>query len=52
MLWVLVVFLALVVNVHADYTAGDDVVELTKKNFKQVVKQSDDVWLVQFYAPW
>ena len=36
----------------AVYTASDDVVELTASNFNNKVIQSDDVWLVEFYAPW
>ena len=27
-------------------------VELTDKNFKKLVLQSDDMWLVEFFAPW
>jgi protein disulfide-isomerase A6 len=30
----------------------DDVVELTEANFKKLVLQSDDMWLVEFFAPW
>jgi len=29
-----------------------DVVELTDANFEQLVIQSDDIWLVEFFAPW
>ncbi|XP_061609497.1 protein disulfide-isomerase A6 isoform X1 [Phyllopteryx taeniolatus] len=29
-----------------------DVVELTDDNFDKMVLQSDDVWLVEFFAPW
>ena len=29
-----------------------DVVELTASNFKKLVLQSDDMWLVEFFAPW
>lgn len=29
-----------------------DVVELTDDNFDKLVLQSDDVWLVEFFAPW
>ena len=36
----------------ADYFPSDDVVELTASNFNSKVIQSDDVWLVEFYAPW
>ncbi|XP_041360627.1 protein disulfide-isomerase A6 homolog [Gigantopelta aegis] len=34
--------------------AGDpkDVVELTDSNFEELVLKSDDLWLVEFYAPW
>lgn len=30
----------------------DEVVELTDSNFDKLVLNSDDVWLVEFYAPW
>ena len=29
-----------------------DVVKLTDKNFEEVVLASDDIWLVEFFAPW
>ncbi|XP_044740990.1 protein disulfide-isomerase A6 homolog [Chrysoperla carnea] len=29
-----------------------DVIELTDKNFDELVMKSDDIWLVEFYAPW
>jgi len=31
---------------------GKDVVELTDSNFEQLVVNSDDMWLVEFFAPW
>ena len=31
---------------------GKDVVELTDNNFEQLVINSDDMWLVEFFAPW
>jgi len=34
------------------YTAKDDVVDLTEKNFQSQVLDSDVPWLVEFYAPW
>ena len=34
------------------YTRKDAVVELTPDNFDQRVKDSDGVWIVEFYAPW
>lgn len=36
----------------AFYTQGGDVVVLTDKNFNQEVVKSNDVWLVEFFAPW
>lgn len=32
--------------------AASDVVKLTAKNFKKEVLQSDNYWLVEFFAPW
>lgn len=32
--------------------SDDDVIELTENNFKKLVLQSDDMWLVEFFAPW
>ncbi|XP_011206958.1 protein disulfide-isomerase A6 homolog [Bactrocera dorsalis] len=31
---------------------SDAVIELTDDNFDKLVLQSDDVWLVEFFAPW
>lgn len=31
---------------------GSNVVELTDSNFDKLVLDSDDLWLVEFYAPW
>uniref|UniRef100_A0A7G3AUH1 Protein disulfide-isomerase A6 homolog n=1 Tax=Lutzomyia longipalpis TaxID=7200 RepID=A0A7G3AUH1_LUTLO len=31
---------------------SDDVIELTDSNFDKLVLNSDDVWLVEFFAPW
>jgi protein disulfide-isomerase A6 len=33
------------------YSGGDDVVELTEKDFNKKVLKSDGVWAVEFYAP-
>lgn len=33
-------------------SSTDDVIELTDANFDKLVLQSDDVWLVEFFAPW
>lgn len=31
---------------------SNDVIELTESNFDEKVLKSDDLWLVEFYAPW
>uniref|UniRef100_T1JB37 Protein disulfide-isomerase A6 homolog n=1 Tax=Strigamia maritima TaxID=126957 RepID=T1JB37_STRMM len=31
---------------------GKDVIELTDGNFEETVLESEDMWLVEFYAPW
>lgn len=33
-------------------TPSEDVVELTDNNFDKLVLQSEDMWLVEFFAPW
>jgi len=32
--------------------SSDDVIELTEANFDKLVMKSDDMWLVEFFAPW
>lgn len=39
-------------TITALYTQSDDVVELTAGNFDHKVVNSDELWLVEFYAPW
>jgi protein disulfide-isomerase A6 len=34
------------------YTPKDHVVELTVSNFQEQVVKSNDLWVVEFYAPW
>lgn len=31
---------------------GNDVIELTDDNFDKLVLNSEDIWLVEFFAPW
>jgi protein disulfide-isomerase A6 len=33
-------------------SGGSDVVELTDTNFNALVMESNDIWLVEFFAPW
>jgi protein disulfide-isomerase A6 len=47
-----VTVLCSVVLTEALYGSNSDVVELTAGNFDGKVIQSDDIWLVEFYAPW
>lgn len=36
----------------AMYGSSDDVVELTEANFDRLVMKGDEIWIVEFYAPW
>lgn len=45
-------FLVLIHFVSSLYSEGDDVVILTESNFDSSVIQSNDKWMVEFYAPW
>lgn len=47
------VFLLLAVSAASGlYSEDDDVIELGSFNFDSLVKESNDLWLVEFYAPW
>jgi len=39
-------------NVWALYPSSSEVIELTPSNFDKLVIQSDDIWIVEFFAPW
>ncbi|KAL1465673.1 hypothetical protein WDU94_005224 [Cyamophila willieti] len=41
-----------VVSVHCLYPSHSDVVKLTVSNFDSKVINSDEVWIVEYYAPW
>ncbi len=47
----LLLSLALLGRVQGLYESGD-VLTLTETNFDRLVKNSDSVWIVEFYAPW
>ncbi|KAH9413457.1 Protein disulfide-isomerase A6 [Dermatophagoides pteronyssinus] len=48
--WIL---LATVLNIaNALYDRSSDVIELTPTNFQSRVIDSDDIWIVEFFAPW
>jgi len=52
MLIYLVVTLLCITHTFALYPSNGDVVELTPSNFDRLVVQGDEVWVVEFYAPW
>ncbi|XP_045446332.1 protein disulfide-isomerase A6 homolog [Melitaea cinxia] len=37
---------------YALYDSSSDVVELSPSNFERLVTNSDEVWIVEFFAPW
>jgi len=47
-----VVSLLLVNTCLGLYDSKSPVVQLNKGNFKKLVLDSDDLWFVEFYAPW
>jgi len=50
MVWIAVAMLLL--GASAEYTEEDDVIILTADNFDETVIASDELWFVEFYAPW
>ncbi|KAF4523487.1 hypothetical protein B566_EDAN004556 [Ephemera danica] len=42
----------LVSSTFALYPSSSGVIELTPANFDKLVIQSDDIWIVEFFAPW
>ncbi|CAK1601671.1 unnamed protein product [Parnassius mnemosyne] len=44
--------LLFVAGSYALYDSSSDVVELTPSNFDRLVTKSDEVWIVEFFAPW
>ncbi|CAH0724569.1 unnamed protein product, partial [Brenthis ino] len=42
----------LVTGSYALYDSSSDVVQLTPSNFERLVSNSDEVWIVEFFAPW
>ena len=37
---------------QALYPSNSDVIDLTPSNFNKLVINSDEIWIVEFYAPW
>ena len=48
----LLLTLTLAALVCGFYSPSSDVVILDAKNFKSEVMKSDELWMVEFYAPW
>lgn len=46
------IFFTAAAQTSALYSSSDDVVELTASNFRSKVLDSDELWVVEFYAPW
>merc|ERR1719369_333334 len=46
------VLLGLIGGSVALYSAGDSVIDLTPANFDKLVLKGDEVWIIEFYAPW
>lgn len=44
--------LLFVAGTYALYDSSSDVIELTPNNFDRLVTKSDEIWIVEFYAPW
>ncbi|KAH7639770.1 Protein disulfide-isomerase A6 [Dermatophagoides farinae] len=50
--WMLLLAAAVLNTVNALYDHSSDVIELTPTNFQSRVIDSNDVWIVEFFAPW
>jgi protein disulfide-isomerase A6 len=48
----LLVLLGVINTCQALYDSKSPVVKLTKDNFKKLVLDSDELWFVEFFAPW
>lgn len=47
-----ITLVTLVASSVALYPSKSDVIELTPDNFDKLVVQGDEVWIVEFFAPW
>ena len=50
--FLLIVLILNVPYIFALYSAKSKVVSLTKDNFKSKVIDSNQLWFIEFYAPW
>ncbi|XP_078039677.1 protein disulfide-isomerase A6 homolog CaBP1 [Augochlora pura] len=44
--------LILITGAHCLYNSNSDVIKLDSSNFDSLVLNSDNIWVVEFYAPW
>lgn len=45
-------FAVLLAVADAQFSSNSDVISLTHSNFDKLVLGSDNIWLVEFFAPW
>lgn len=48
----LVGVLTLISGAHCLYSSNSDVIDLKSNNFDNLVLNSDNIWVIEFYAPW
>jgi hypothetical protein len=46
------ILILLVSQIFSLFDSNSKVVKLTKENFDSLVLKSNELWLVEFYAPW
>lgn len=46
------IFCFLIIKTHGFYSDNPAIVDLTSDNFNKLVKNTKEVWLVEFFAPW
>lgn len=51
-MWQVFVLGFLISQIGAMYSPSSGVIEVTPSNFDKLVINSDEVWMVEFYAPW
>lgn len=52
MLLLFIGILILITGAHSLYSSNSHVIDLKPNNFDNLVLDSDNVWVVEFYAPW
>lgn len=48
----LITLSVLIANCVSLYPQNSDIVELTSNNFEKLVIQNEEIWIVEFFAPW